>query len=153
MLVLRNNSMKSQLLILLMLVAMVICAAPAARACDGCGGGGWNWGYDMGYLYNSLDYNVPYFAAHPPVYYSYPVPRTYGYSPFAYPPYVMTPEVATAPAPAPVEIINPYVPSSQQEKARASADQSAAAQNRQPEPLVIINPYVSAKGTIAKAGK
>ena len=66
----------------------------------------------MGYLYNSLDYNVPYFAAHPPVYYSYPVPRTYGYSPFAYPPYVMTPEVVME-AQRRCEIINPYVPSSQ----------------------------------------
>ena len=77
-----------------MIVAALFAAAPAAHAqCDGCNGGGWGWGYDMGCLYNSLDYNVPYFAAHPPVYYSYPVPRTYGYSPFAYPPYVMTPEV------------------------------------------------------------
>ena len=80
-------------------------------------------GYDYGYLYNSLDYNVPYFAAHPPVYYSYPVPRTYGYSPFAYPPYVMTPEVGGESAP--VEITNPYVPSSKQEKPPSPADKTA----------------------------
>jgi hypothetical protein len=35
----------------------------------------------------------PYFALHPPVYYSCPVPRSYGYSPYAYPPCVQTPEV------------------------------------------------------------
>jgi hypothetical protein len=35
----------------------------------------------------------PYYALHPPVYYSYPVPRSYGYSPFAYPGCVPTPDV------------------------------------------------------------
>ncbi len=35
----------------------------------------------------------PYFALHPPVYYSCPVPRSYGYSPFAYPSCVQTPDV------------------------------------------------------------
>src|SRR3989304_3389918 len=129
--------MKTQLVILFVMLAALFAAAPAATAqgCDGCYGG-WGWGYDMGYLYNSLDYNVPYFAAHPPGYYSYPVPRTYGYSPFAYPPYVMTPDVELEPA-QPVEIVNPYVP---QKDSQPKADQSAAAQTRQPEPLVIINP-------------
>ena len=49
----------------------------------------------------------PYFAIHPPVYYSAPVPRTYGYSPFAYPAYVMTPEME-APA-VPKMFKNPHV--------------------------------------------
>jgi len=135
-------------------VAVNATVAPAATAqgCDGCYGGG-GWGYGMGYLYNSLDYNVPYFAAHPPVYYSYPVPRTYGYSPFAYPPYTMTPDVVMGEE-HPVTIINPYVPSSQQTPA-ADADQSAAASqaNRQPQPLVIINPYVNGAGAIAKVSE
>ena len=104
------------------------------------GGGGCGWGgcgYDYGYLYNSLDYNVPYFSAHPPVYYSYPVPRTYGYSPFAYPPYVMTPDLGEDSAP--VEITNPYVPSSKQEQPQSPSDKTAsqqapcrAASDRQP---------------------
>jgi hypothetical protein len=34
----------------------------------------------------------PYFSVYPPVYYSYAVPRTYGYSPFAYPGWFMTPD-------------------------------------------------------------
>jgi hypothetical protein len=103
----------------------------------------------MGFLYNSLAYNVPYFAAFPPVYYSYPVPRTYGYSPFAYPPGVMTPEVVMGPASEPLEIINPYVPGAQQEKTKTKSDQTAEA-SRQPEPLVILNPYVTNRA-VAKA--
>lgn len=146
--------MKTQLMTLLVIVAATFATAPTAHAqFDGCYGGG-GWGYGMGYLYNSLDYNVPYFAAHPPVYYSYPVPRTYGYSPFAYPPNVMTPDVVMGDE-APLEIVNPYVPSTQQTPA-ASTDQSAAAapqENRQPQPLVIINPYVAGAGTIAKASE
>ncbi len=47
----------------------------------------------------------PYFSLHPPVYYSAPVARTYGYSPFAYPGYVRTPEVPVA-KPAPKAIKN-----------------------------------------------
>ena len=43
-----------------------------------CGSSPWYTGYSSEY--------VPYYAMHPPVYYSYPVPRPYGYSPFAYPP-------------------------------------------------------------------
>jgi hypothetical protein len=146
--------MKTHLMILLVMIAALVAAAPSASA-QGYGGcnGGWGWGYDLGYLYNSLDYNVPYFAAHPPVYYSYPVPRTYGYSPFAYPPGTMTPDVIMGDE-KPVTIVNPYVPSSQQ-KAAAAADQSASTSraNSQPEPLVIINPYVAGAGAVAQASQ
>jgi hypothetical protein len=45
----------------------------------------------------------PYFALHPPVYYSMPVARTYGYSPYAYPGSVRTPEIVT-----PEVIENPH---------------------------------------------
>lgn len=77
-------------------------------------------------------YQVPYFALHPPVYYSYPVPRPYGYSPFAYPPGVMTPELA---APAPVIIRNKFVP--QKPAQTSSHDRVAQA------PLRITNPYAT----------
>lgn len=40
---------------------------------------------------------VPYFALHPPVYYSYPVARPYGYSPFALPPGVAPVEPQISP--------------------------------------------------------
>jgi hypothetical protein len=95
---------------------------------------------DFADLYRELLDNVPYFALHPPVYYSYPVPRTYGYSPFAYGPWVMTPEVAAPPQP--MTIINPYVPNADKAPASEASDRSAAV-SPQPEPLVIINPYVT----------
>lgn len=150
--------MKTRLMILLVMVLALFVAgfAAPASACDNCygGGGGWGgWGYDIGYLYNSLDYNVPYFAAHPPVYYSYPVPRTYGYSPFAYPPGTMTPDVVMGEEVQPVEIVNPYVPQEQQDKARADQSASNAKISTQPQPLVIINPFVAGAKSIAKAGE
>ena len=81
----------------------------------------------------------PYFALHPPVYYSQPVARPYGYSPFAYPGFVRTPEVVAAPC-EPISIDNPYVPSSateSEEIANDDTDDYAVV-----KPLVIENPYV-----------
>jgi len=74
---------------------------------------------------------VPYYALYPPVYYSYPVPRPYGYSPFAYPPGTMTPE---PPEPKPLVIENRFVPKKAVQSVKR--DQVAAA------PLRIVNPYV-----------
>src|SRR5262245_48352075 len=71
-------------------------------------GGDYENGWNIADLYRQLYHNLPYFALHPPVYYSYPVPRTYGYTPFAYPPYVMTPDVVEDKQPTTIE--NPYVP-------------------------------------------
>ena len=62
-----------------------------------------SWWYPSGSLYVSE--SAPYFALHPPVYYSYVVRRPYGYSPFPYPPEVLTPE---QPQPSPV-MRNPFV--------------------------------------------
>lgn len=42
------------------------------------GGLAWNWPF-------YVQERVPYFAAHPPVYYSTPIARSYGHSPFPYP--------------------------------------------------------------------
>ena len=84
-----------------------------AQGYVGCGGGGC-WGLNNGSfgqfdgLYRSGAIPTPpYFALHPPVYYSQMVPRTYGYSPFAYPGSVRTPDVVSAAA-AKV-IANPHV--------------------------------------------
>jgi hypothetical protein len=101
---------------------------------------------DFADLYRELLDNVPYFALHPPVYYSHPVPRTYGYSPFAYGPWVMTPDAAHAPQP--LTIINPYVPDANQKSAIEASDRSTAI-STQPEPLVIINPYVTPTRSVA----
>lgn len=122
-------------------------AAPA-KACDGCGYGGVGYGFGLGWMYNSLEESVPHFAAHPPVYYSYPVPRTYGYSPWAYPPHFRTPDVVMEVEP--LSITNPYVPSSDT-KAEPEAEQTVSA--RQPQPLVINNPYVSSGPAVASAAK
>ncbi len=106
-------------------------AAPAAQA-DNC------YGYGFGYypLYGR-DY-IPYYALHPPVYYSVPVPRTYGYSPFAYPPNVMTPEVDfSAAAITPKAIENPYVKVKQVPRKPAGNHTTAIT------PLKIMNPFVS----------
>ena len=71
---------------------------------------------------------VPYFALFPPVYYSYRVPRTYGYSPFAYPPGILTPS---------------------SEVARAAGQTASVASNRESSvrrgrpPLRINNPFVT----------
>lgn len=91
--------------------------------------GGYGMGMGLPYSVYVQD-QIPYFAAHPPVYYSRPVARTYGYSPFPYPPFVMTPrpevlfishnladglpsampqEGTKAPV-EPLVIVNPYLP-------------------------------------------
>ncbi len=134
----------------LIAVAAVALAASATTASAQCGGcdGGYGWG--IGALYNSLEYKVPYFAAHPPVYYSQPVPRTYGYSPFAYPPNVMTPEVVEPVAA--LEIANPFVPSSIKQTAEPS-DQTVESSPAQPEPLVISNPFATAGSSVAASGR
>ena len=101
-------------------------------------------GYWFGPPYSTTQReHLPYFALHPPVYYSVPVPRTFGYSPFAYPPGVMTPEVKDG---EPLEIRNPYVPEpvpTPRPKAKSASDKTAGG------PLMIINPYVDPQPVIA----
>ena len=133
----------------------LIVAALAGGVCSSADAYWWNgaYGQGIGGLYRSLDYptenRVPYFASRPPVYYSVPVPRTYGYSPFAYPPTVRTPDVASATC-SPVEVINPYVPSSGKaapsapSKRRPKARTVGKPATSEPVgPLVIENPFVS----------
>jgi hypothetical protein len=124
----------------------------------GCGVGGIGFGIGgyndiCGYaeLYRQLYNNLPFYALHPPVYYSYPVPRTYGYSPFAYPPGVMTPEFAGAPQP--LEIINPHVESPTAPEAKSTngtKPDRAAATSARVEPLVVINPFVAPNQAVAQ---
>jgi hypothetical protein len=130
--------------------------AQYAYGCAGGYGGGYGWGaWDIGRLYSVLADNVPYYAAFPPVYYSVPVPRTYGYSPFAYPPGVMTPEVVEVAEP--LSITNPYFQdtSATAEGDAAPADQTTEAKPAEkaaPKPLLVINPYVE-QATPALAGR
>ena len=113
-------------------------AANAQFGLDGnCGYGIGYGGYDVGRLYGVLAQNVPHYAAFPPVYYSVPMPRTYGHSPFAYPPGFRTPEVPEAPQA--LEISNPYVA-----PASASADEKTDKVTRASdvESLLVVNPFV-----------
>lgn len=104
------------------------------------------WGAPhFGYRSIHTDRQIPYFAEFPPVYYSYPVPRPYGYSPYAYLPNVMTPEVACAAEPLTID--NPYVPQSGETPQRPAADQTTATRQA---PLVIDNPYFTQSASLAK---
>jgi len=124
------------------LLAALACSgltASDAQAQYGLGCGGYG-AWDVGRLYRTLGDRVPYFAAYPPVYYSHPVARPYGYSPFAYPPGVRTPEVG--PAVEPMELINPHVESSS--TLTNESDDRSTRLDSVSEPLVVINPYVGA---------
>jgi hypothetical protein len=119
----------------------------------GFGGGivnGGGYGWDIAELYRQLYNNLPYFALHPPVYYSEPVPRTYGYSPFAYPPRTMTPDVIGESQP--VTINNPYVPATKPASAEVKPSDRSASAGQAPEPLVIINPFVTPASSVANGG-
>lgn len=99
---------------LLSLVALLVAAGSAAEA-----DAQWGWqGYPQFYgrnVYTVYDQDrLPYFSLHPPVYYSRPIPRTYGYSPFAYPGIVRTPDV---PVGDPQIVVNPYYDAAPQEPA------------------------------------
>jgi hypothetical protein len=80
-------------------------ASSEAKAQYGYGLGFFNYGDGYGINYRQ----PPYYALFPPVYYSFPVARPYGFSPFAYPPGVMTPDVK--PNAGAAMFNNPYVPS------------------------------------------
>ena len=92
----------------------------------------------------------PYFSLHPPVYYSQPVARTYGYSPFAYPGTFQTPEVVMQPE----EIVNPYVepidpPEPQEASAKTASSRSSTGTTT--EPQVIHNPFVVTGRTASRS--
>ena len=138
---LRNKAIHVSALAAL-IITLAWCATPASAQ----GGGGWGWdGWGINYpfgLYGSRVDEVPYFSMFPPVYYSMPVPRTYGWSPFAYPPGTMTPEVVVD---NPQEITNPYVPQSKDSKPAKPTARSAS--YRHPAPQLLINQYVNANGS------
>jgi hypothetical protein len=145
-----------QLTLLVVAVLLLIASTSTpvqAQVPAGCGNinywlGGGAFGGDHLGRYFSSPYAMgriptpPYFALHPPVYYSRPVPRTYGYSPFAYPGIIATPEIVE---PTPEEVINPHVKPSAKAEVETTKNRTAKVQSR-----TIINPYVSTPGL--KAG-
>jgi hypothetical protein len=96
----------------------------------------WGFGYGgFGLPYSAYTLSVPpYFALFPPVYYSHVTPRPYGFSPFAYPGFMITPERIRMPS-------TPFVPRVQRQVVPAPAP---AAQARA-KPVIIKNPYVLAE--------
>ncbi|RIK76396.1 MAG: hypothetical protein DCC67_13960 [Planctomycetota bacterium] len=146
--------MKTRSAVLAIAMAISIHAAVVDRAHGQCGAmcgyAGYGGFWDIGRLYGLLADEVPYYAAFPPVYYSYPVPRTYGYSPFAYPPGVMTPEVEIVELQT---IENPYFkgeevpqPSAGKSSETGNAADQTAGSAVHGAPLVIDNPYVAPSG-------
>jgi hypothetical protein len=110
--------------------------ASRASAQVGIGPGAYGLGFfNYGAYGNGSYYRVPYYALFPPVYYSYPVARPYGYSPFAYPPGTITPEIPQKSAA--VEFRNPFVP----DRAKVSEDKTASA------PRMYLNPFVKQAAT------
>jgi hypothetical protein len=136
--------MMKKLVLIVAAVAAVCVFQETAKADIGCGGcGGWG-GFAPWYTGYSREY-IPYYSMHPPVYYSYPVPRAYGWSPWAYPPGTMTPEILGEMT-GPKEIINPHVPPAPEAKPTSTNNKSV--QRRAPQgPIaqVVLNPFVTAK--------
>ena len=114
----------------------------ASQASAQFGPGGYGLGF---YNYNGNDnggdYRIPYYALYPPVYYSYPVARTYGYSPFAYPPGTITP--AAAPKVAAIDYVNPFVHQADgNQSTPAPVGKAEAVDPTASLPKMYYNPYV-----------
>lgn len=132
----------------LLLFVSVVCFAWTSQAQAQRYGYGYRapfYGYGMGYAYNALSYRVPYFAAHPPVYYDRITPRSMGQSPFAYPPTFRDDVFPEAPI-----IKNPYVP--EKPKAEKAEEMSQRVTAAQPQPVVIANPYFQPQQAVADSG-
>ncbi len=94
-------------------------------------GGGWGLGGGFGIAAGAYTLNPPpYFSMFPPVYYSHPTPRPYGFSPYAYPGFMPTPERIRMPS-------TPWVPNVRRQVAPRPASEQTAA-----KPVIIKNPFV-----------
>jgi hypothetical protein len=139
-----------------LVVALFLVVTVLAVTNDSHADGNWWWGgnpYGFNRMYRT-DREIPYFAEHPPVYYSHIVPRSYGQSPYAYWPGPFTPMIT----PEPIYVPNPYVPGVEElpgepvepaapKKRKSSLDKNAGV--RTSGPLVILNPYVTEKSEVA----
>ncbi len=96
----------------------------------------------------------PYFALNPPVYYSQPVARPYGYSPYALPPGVQPAEPRIVETPA--AIVNPFftsgkAASEKKEKARdrATSFETPAAPAEKTPPGIQTNPFYKPQKSVS----
>jgi hypothetical protein len=123
-------------------LAALAFANTASAQCGGYGVGNCWFGNlnaygSSGTLYGSGYLPVPpYFAVHPPVYYSHPYYRPYGWSPFAQPGWA----APVALRPTPVAVANPYVP-----KFKVEPREAAEEKNNTAKAVMIENPYFVAK--------
>jgi hypothetical protein len=133
--------------------AALLAAVPASAQAGwpgfyGCNNWSSLWGNPYVYSQGGA-YIPPYFAMHPPVYYSpHITARPYGASPFPLPygPVSFPKPVGyvAAPPAEPMEIVNPYV--AQPAPAQAAAEKNLADEAvAEVEPLRIENPYVVSK--------
>ncbi|MCA9213802.1 MAG: hypothetical protein KDB27_12095 [Planctomycetales bacterium] len=122
------------------MAAVCISAQSASAQNPYCSGGfPWNNCFSSPYASSRIP-TPPYFAIHPPVYYSVPVPRTYGYSPYAYPGTMQTPEIEVAKA---AMIENPYATKKASEQ---KLNDKTASKSR-----MIVNPFVTSGSSTALA--
>jgi hypothetical protein len=123
-----------KLIVQMMMIALILIsfslAASAQYPCYTL----WNCYGGDGYYSNYSQESIPYFALHPPVYYSYPVARTYGLYPF---PYVAESVAVNSTSVEPKLVINPYVEQSNKPEKVV----------RRIQPLRIVNHYVEQAGT------
>lgn len=127
-------------------VVLLAASLQASQASAQIGPGAYGLGF---FNYNSNQNGgndrIPYYALYPPVYYSYPVPRTYGYSPFAYPPGTITP--AAAPTVAAIDYINPFVHQSDvNQSTPAPVGKAETVDPTASLPRMYYNPYVQTAG-------
>ena len=123
--------------------ALALAAAPTSAEADDCGCGYGGYGGYYGYWNTPFAYNQgsayvpPYYAIHPPVYYSPQIiARPYGTSPYAWPATYMPP----APPAKPMVIMNAHVKNADSRVAEAKPQMIEGVQPEQ-----INNPYFVSK--------
>ena len=106
----------------------------------------------------------PYFALHPPVYYSHPVARAYGLSPFAHRraplmatstaphiienPFVRPPEGGPR-QPVPKPLAPPTPPSKRAPMPQSKPKKQERAADGRPQPRIVVNPFVASATELA----
>ncbi|MCA9264319.1 MAG: hypothetical protein KDA60_10745 [Planctomycetales bacterium] len=134
---------------LLAILVLALCVVPSVSnaQCHDLGWGSGQWPY-YSPAFQTTPYTLgqvpvpPYFALHPPVYYSAPVARPYGYSPFAYPGNTPTPEIVEE---EPVIIENPHVSPSALEATPTLEENNSLDLDHHSasvQPQMITNPFV-----------
>src|SRR5437868_5814936 len=97
--------LRTGLTVFLFCIATISMADRPIQAQTGAWCGGCWSGYGYGYDYPYERDHIPFYALHPPVYYSHPIARAYGWTPFAYPPTAIIVPLEDS---GPKEIINPF---------------------------------------------